>query len=492
MNSTIRPPVHWKVLSLSLAGFLAFTFCLFGMNSHAESPTTRSPSSPPATATTQEPTTVEYPQAMWKAAGITMAPAEAGTFTESVSLTGKIGLNEDKLAHLFPMVEGRADEVLAHLGQHVKKGELLLVVQSREVGQGMLQLFQDRLKLKFAETRFRWVKSVAENTQQLIDLIREGTSVDDIETKLKDRPMGENRERLMASYIAYYQAEKNLQRLAPLQQDGVVPARQILEAETQRSACRASLQSLTEQVSQDVIQSTALAAQTVKELETSIAVSETNLKILGFTEEELRDIDPARQGEQIAHYPVIAPFDGTVISKDVALLERVGPDKQIFTVADLSSVWVTADIYEENLPLLNDLQQQTIYLRSHALPNHRFEAKVFYTGDVVQESTRTIALRAVAPNPDGLLKPGMFVNIEFPSLLDAQVLRIPRTAIQDHGGKSFVFVHTKGEEFQIRAIERGRHNGEWVEILSGLRPGEEVVVSGGFALKTRMLSDLLE
>lgn len=443
----------------------------------------------PASRTASE--TIEFPQESWQAASIEIQPVQRSTFAQSVELTGKIALNDDHVAHIFPLVDGRVDEVRVQFGDKVKKGDLLVVVQSKEVGQAMLQLFQDRLQRDFTVTKDRWTQAVASNTQAMIKLIRDGAQIEDIEKQLTNRPLGEYRDKLMTAYISSYKSRKHLDRLAPLSKEGAIPGKQLLEAEAEWNAARATLQSLVEQIQQDSQQASTISTQSVKEFQTRVSVDETNLKILGFHDDSLLAIDPARQGEAIAHYPIYSPFDGTIISKDVVLLERVGPEKQILSIADLSTVWVTTDIYEEHLSLLGQLEKKIIRFRSNAWPGKTFEAQVFYTGDVVHESTRTISMRAVAENKEGLLKPGMFVNVEFPSLTQAEVLQVPLTSIQEHQGKSFVFVHLKDDVFERRDVTLGRRNSQAVEIQSGLQPGEMLVTSGGFALKTRMLADLL-
>jgi membrane fusion protein, heavy metal efflux system len=154
-------------------------------------------------------------------------------------------------------------------------------------------------------------------------------------------------------------------------------------------------------------------------------------------------------------------------------------------------VWVTADIYEEQLPLLKQLAGQAIVVRSDAWPGRQFAARVFYTGDLVDEASRTLALRALATNAEGLLKPGMFVNVELPSLTVKGVLQVPLTAVQNYEGKTFVFVHQGGEAFVRRDVRLGRRSAEGVEVLEGVQQGDNVVTSGGFALKSQMLADLV-
>jgi RND family efflux transporter MFP subunit len=180
-----------------------------------------------------------------------------------------------------------------------------------------------------------------------------------------------------------------------------------------------------------------------------------------------------------------------VISKDAVLLESVGPDRQVLSIANLSSVWVSVDIYEEHLSLLPNLEGQEIALKSAAWPGRTFKAKVFYTGDVVDETSRTVSMRALADNSDGLLKPGMFLKVSFPNAAPVDVVQVPDTCVLDHEGSSFVFVHKSGDHFERRDVQLGRRTEKSAEILSGLNAGESVVVKGGFALKSQMLADLL-
>ena len=438
-----------------------------------------------------EPGVVEYPREMWKAAGLEVQALVAGTLEDSLELTGKIALNDDGVAHIFPLVEGRVDEVKVQFGQRVKQGDLLVVVQSKEVGQAMLQLFQDRLLLEFAKTKDTWTQVASTNAKSMIQLIRDGAKIEEIERQLINRPMGDYRDRLMTAYIGHYKSQIHLERLAPLSEDGVVTGRQLLEAQADTNATRAGLQALLEQIEQDAHQASVLSTQTVKELQTRISVDETTLKILGFKPDAIESIDPEAQGEAIAHYPVYAPLDGTIISKDVVLLERVGPERQILSIADLSQVWVTTDVYEEHLAKLGNLEQRTIFLRSNAWPGKRFEARIFYTGDVVNEVSRTVSMRAVADNAEGLLKPGMFVNVEFPNVKREDVVQAPESAIQEHEGQAFVFVEVGEGRFARRDVTLGQRTSGAVEIAAGAQPGEVVVTRGGFALKSKMLAELL-
>lgn len=438
-----------------------------------------------------ETTLIEFPQESWLAAGIDIQPAKVSRLDQPVTVTGKVMLNEDRVAHIFPLVDGRVDAVKVGLGDRVKKGQVMAIIQSREVGDSMLRLVQDRLQLSFAIRKNEWIQAVAANSRTLIDLLRANASIEQVEAEMRNKPLGEYREKLMTAYIANDTAKKNLDRLTPLQGQGIVAARQLFEAEAAWTTTRATLKSLLEQIEQDAHQAAILAAQNVEELQTRIAVDETALKILGFADADIADIDPS-QGEDLAHCPVHAPFDGTVVSKDVVLLEHVGPSNQILGIADLGSVWLTADIYEDQVPLLHGIEDATVSFRSAAWPDKTFTARVFYTGDIVDAETRTVSMRAIADNAAGSLKPGMFVTVELPGSTQSTVLQVPRPAILEHEGRSFVFVHSGGDVFECRRVTVGRSTPQAAEITSGVKSGESVVVAGGFALKSRMLAELLE
>jgi cobalt-zinc-cadmium efflux system membrane fusion protein len=435
---------------------------------------------------------IRLPRDFWPAAGVELAKVARGDLARTIELTGKIALNEDRVAHIFPLVEGRVHEVNVQFGDRVRRGDRLVVVESREVGQAMLTLYQHRVERDAVLAKDRWVQKVAKNTSAMLELIRNEATIEEIERQLMDRPLGEFRERLMGAYIAHYKAKKQLDRLSPLHQEGTVTGKQMLEAEAEWNAARATLRSLVEQIQQDSERASLLSTQSVRELETHVAVAETNLEILGFDADALRDIQPAEQRQSLSHYPIYAPFDGTIISKDVVLLERVAPDRQILGIADLSTVWVTADLYEDHLTVLKSLKDQELTVRAEAWPDRTFQARVFYTGDMVQEGTRTISLRAAADNRERLLKPGMFVRVEFPASLSANVMQVPASAVQEHAGRTFVFVYQGGDLFERRDVVLGQRKDDVVEIVSGVEPGAEVVSAGGFALKSQMLADLLE
>lgn len=428
----------------------------------------------------------------WENKGIVVKPVEKLPFSESIRLTGRVSLNEDQISHIYPMVEGSVDQVLVGLGQVVQADDVLVVVHSRVVGQAKLELYQARLSLETAEVKDKLQQEVAENTRELLKALRDFASITEIESSFRNRTMGEYRERLLLAYSNYLKSDADLQRIEGIASDGAISTKQLHYAQAARNADQATFQARIEQIEFELRTSLLLSAQTMKEASTRVAVAETNLRILGCEETDIEAIDPKAQGQAISDYSIRAPFAGTVISKDVTVREQIRPDAQIISIADLSTVWITADIYQQNVPLLSSIAGKPVKVHNDAWPDRWFEAKIFYTGEIMDESTRTISMRAVAENKEHLLKPGMFVTIELSGEADPlPVLQIPTTSVLEHQSSQFVFVHQGGENFQRREVKLGQSNQLQSVVLSGLNQGDQVVVEGGFILKSQMLAELM-
>ncbi len=435
--------------------------------------------------------TVTLPKESWQASGIRIESVRRQPFSKTLRLTGKVSLNQDRVAHVYSMVEGTVDDVSVSLGQTVKANDLLAVIHSREVGAAKLELYQARLQLELKNSQYKLQQKITQNASELLTSLRQGTDIAQIEQRFRDRPMGDFRERAIGPYAAYLKSDADVQRLQGVAQSGAVSGKQLLAAISSRNADQATFQSRIEQIQYELETSTLMSSQAVKDAEAKVLVAATSLKILNVDSEEIDNIDPAKQGETLSHYPVRAPLDGTVLTKDVVLREQVRPDVMLLSIADLSTVWITANVYEEHLPLLDSFKNQTVTLRNDVLTDRTFTAKVFYTGEIMDEATRTISLQAIAGNDGHSLKPGMFVTIELPITQSPDPVLVPATAVQDHEGKKFVFVLDGENEFHRRDVQLGLTSEQSVIVKQGLSEGELIVTAGGFILKSQLLAELM-
>lgn len=431
--------------------------------------------------------TVHLAEGKQRTAGIRVEKAHRGDFTGSVRVTGKVALNEDRVTHIHPLVEGRVHEVNVQFGDRVKAGQVLAIIDSQQVGRAKLELYQKMLETRLAKVNHDWQKEISQNTQALIGELEKGVSIADIEKQFPDKPMGDFREQLLSAYAQLYKARADYKRLKELSDQGVTAGRRFIDAEAARDAAQATFSGSLEQIKFLAQRNELSAQQELEKAQTAEAVSREILGILGHRDVDMADIDPASQGEAISHYMVKAPFDGRLISKDIVLLDQVDPSTQMFSIADFSTVWVSADIYEKYLSLLDGLSEQTIQFDTNSYPDQHFEARIFYTGKIVDEKTRTADMRAIADNPDRQLKPGMFVELQLPAQTIPNVLQVPSSAIQKHEGEEFVFVRADEGLFQQKAVTLGRTSDGAVEITAGLKEGDPVVVQGAFALKSEML-----
>lgn len=435
--------------------------------------------------------TVTLPRASWDVAGVTVAKAVAAPLAETVRVTGRVALNEDRVAHVYPLVEGRVEKVEVRFGQEVEAGEVLAVIHSKEVGERKLELVQSRLAREIASLNRDRAAEVNRNAQELIAALEQGVSVEEIESRFRGRPMGGFRERLVTAYAAIAKATADFERLNELTGRGVTAAKDLTTAKAARDAAQAAFAALLDESRFDARQEATAAEYAFREADARVAAGEAALAILGYSQEDIAAIDPAKEGEALSHYPVVAPFDGTILTKDAVLFESVGPDRQLFQIVDLSSVWIVADIFERHLPIVVGLEGKQIAVQSELLPGLATKGTVFFTGETVEEATRTVRLRAVASNPDRQLKPGLFVEVELPAASGDGVVQVPEAAVVEHEGKTFVFIQDGEETFRRRDVTSGRKSDGQIEIVTGLKPGEPVVTGGAFALKSRLLADLM-
>lgn len=209
--------------------------------------------------------------------------------------------------------------------------------------------------------------------------------------------------------------------------------------------------------------------------------------------------DPVARGEVLATvesndslrtYDVKSEIAGTVTAKNVTLGELVGNDKSMFTVTDLSSVYVDLNVHREDFGQLR-VGQKVFLVASRRggdpgadepLP---IESTVSYLSPFGAENTQSMLARAVVPNPDGVLRPGLFINARVVTGEFEAPVAVKAAALQVMDEKTVVFVQ-EGDSFEARTVELGHRDPEWVEIVSGVLPGDQYVAGNSFILKAEI------
>ena len=217
---------------------------------------------------------------------------------------------------------------------------------------------------------------------------------------------------------------------------------------------------------------------------------EEQLHRFGLSDADLTRLTPenSESGHRTAsHTTLRAPVDGVVTKFDVAAGEVVEPDRELFTIADLSTVWVLADVYEKDLARLP--RSGDVDIRVDAYPDRVFRGALTYVSDVIDPKTRTAKVRCVVANADGLLKLDLFATVIIPTNQRRQSVVVPVPAVQQVDNQPVVFVRKTESQFERRKVTVGQTAGGVIEILDGLRNGEEVVADGSFYMKTALLRE---
>ncbi|MDH4154076.1 MAG: efflux RND transporter periplasmic adaptor subunit [Nitrospira sp.] len=206
------------------------------------------------------------------------------------------------------------------------------------------------------------------------------------------------------------------------------------------------------------------------------------LELLGVPREEIDRLD--REHTIKADMPLRAPFDGRVITRNITKGEVVETDQTLFTVANLTDVWVIGNVPEKDIRFIR--KDQTVNVVLAAYPHAIFSGTITYVGDMLDPATRTMSLRVTVPNPDRLLKPEMFAIISVYITSSPDALSIPLAAVHDGPAGKMVFVQREAGVFETRTVKLGNEEGDGVRVFEGVQAGEQVVTKGSFALKSEI------
>ena len=326
-------------------------------------------------------------------AGVRTVAAQEQELADTLTLTATVQANRERIAHVLPRVPGRITSVPVKLGDAVRQGQTLAVLESIEVGEAYSAYAQALAEANVAKTAF------------------------------------ERAERLHAEQI--------------------IPGKEHQRARGEYEKTRAQVQA-----------------------------AAGKLKMLGVSP------SAGAKGASVSAFPVTAPLAGTVIERKAVLGELAKADESLFTVADLSRVWLEANVSDADLGRVRNGARARAQIAG--LPDEAFEGKVGHVGAVMDKETRTAKAIIELPNPKGLLRPQMFASVAIEVGSSRKVLALPESAVTLVQGLPTVFVE-EAAGFEARPVElAGRLAGK-VVIKSGVQPGDLVVIEGVYALKARLL-----
>ena len=211
--------------------------------------------------------------------------------------------------------------------------------------------------------------------------------------------------------------------------------------------------------------------------ENLVAAAKKRLELWDISDRQIASI--TETGKPIQYLTLYAPASGFVMERNAYAKQRIMPDTVLYNIADLSTVWVVADVFEYEASNVRIGQAAALTLAY--LPGRTFRGRVSYILPTIDPATRTVKVRIEFPNPEFLLKPEMYGEVEFQTG-GARRLVVPQTAVLNSGDHQTVFVDRGNGYFEPRDVKIGAQNGGRIEILSGLKAGERIVISGNFLI----------
>jgi Cu(I)/Ag(I) efflux system membrane fusion protein len=208
-----------------------------------------------------------------------------------------------------------------------------------------------------------------------------------------------------------------------------------------------------------------------------LEVTRRRLRLWDITEDHIQDLE--RTGMVLKTLPIHSPITGTVIKKVALAGIHVNPGDELYTIADLSQIWIMADIYEYELPFIILGQTATVTLSYD--PRTVLTARVGFIYPTLDPQTRTAKVRFEMENPGEKLKPDMYANVELKIPLGTRLV-IPRDAVLESGERQVIFIHHGGGKLEWRNVKLGAKAGDWVEVLEGLKEGDHIVTSANFLI----------
>lgn len=491
----------WAALALCLillaASFVLHDALFHGRSLHASPTLPETTAEPEASAAPPQVRTVTLAEGKWNAAGIRIEPATQLSLPSEVGVAGKVEANPDRRVEIRPRAAGVVREVLVNLGRKVRKGELLAILDSPDIGTARLNLRGRQIELATARKEFDWKQQVANNVAQLVPAIRKGEPAAKIQKEYADRPLGADRALLLQAYSEFEIASHESEKTSALFKDQIIGEHPAFVALHTLEGTQAKLGAVLEQVRFDASHEQTLADQKVRLAEAAVIDAAQRLRILGVHEDisqllaQAGDVAASRSlaSEDVTACQVIAPFDGTIITKTAVPSQKADPTDILFLLADLNTVWVMANITEADLAALPTLQDGKIQMTVPAYPDRTFQAKLLSVGSMVDPTTRTVPLLAETENPDGLLKLGMFTRIVLDSPKPQEVLTVPTAAVVGIEEQEGVFLPSKqnGRTFTFQPVKLGREAGDRRVVRAGLTQGQSVVSIGAFFLKSELI-----
>ncbi len=423
------------------------------------------------------------------------AKVEQRELARTLRLTGSVQLDTSRVTDVTPPAAGRLVKVAARLGQAVKKCEVLAVIHSGEFGEAKAAYLDAYTKVEVACREQERQAAVGAALARVIAGLaewRQGDLRADPKTLAAAKEtLGEWKPKLLGAAAKLRLARSVYDRERALVEKQVSTKAEFEQAEQELRTAEAELDGLIEEAQLNLKLDGLRAETAVRQAAAAADAAEPRVHIFGVDHAVCEAVRARKGNGEFAHLPVLAPMAGTVTAQHVAEGRYVKDETTLFTLADLSNLWVWCNVYERDLAALQAGlaagKPLPAAVRVAAFGDEPFCGAVDLIDSTVDEHTRTIRVRAQVDNTQGKLRPGMFASVEIDLGAAGKAALVPRNAVLADDGKQFVFQEIKDGLWLRRDVVTGRSHEGLVEIVSGLEAHATVAAGGAFMLKSDIL-----
>lgn len=423
----------------------------------------------------------EMPEEAIKNADITIKTAGPAKLKILLKLAGEIGLNEEKVVHIVPRLDGVVKKVFKDLGDRVVSGEVLAIIESRELADAKINYLAAVKQANLAKADIERENLLLENTSRMLDLLQKKLDLEEVYRELQDLQIGKSRELLLPAYAKLSLAKSVYLREKKLFEKGISSESEYLLAEENYKSGEAKYIALREKIAYDGSWAVRQKSRTYEMEKLKLQTARQKLFMLGLTSQEVGTLFNQEE-HAFNKYELRSPVGGVIIQKHLSTGEAVKNDDGVFLLADFSDVWANIAIPAKDLKYVK--LGQTVTVKNENL-GIEAKGKLTYLDSIIDKKNRTVTGRVVIPNPGGHWRPGTFVTLELVLEERTVPLAVPTKAIQTIRDWSVVFVKY-GSFFEARPLELGENDGNWVEVLDGLSPGEQYVAQNSFVVKAEI------
>ena len=417
-------------------------------------------------------------------AGIETEVVRTRRLSNTIECLAEVSFDQTRLVKVTPRVGGVITDASVEIGSVVNADDLLAVLESPALGLTKSRYISVREGHLLAKADFERVDTIYRGTQRMLEVCTASTPSNEVRQELAEVRIGNAKSRLLQAHSALELAHLTLEREQTLLDKKITRERDFEAARSNLASADADFHATHEAIAFDSERDRLAAMRTLRVAKSEMEAVARELHILGLSDSQLTAIG-SESGVALSRYELRSPAAGRIVERRAVVGEVVEQRDALYTVADLSKMWVMMDLRERDLTLVR--VGLPVLFTVDGLRGHAFDGTVSWISSTVDDRTRTIKVRANFPNESGLLRANMFGLARIIVHENDEVVAIPSEAVQTDGCCQLVFVKQDETLFTPRKVSLGASANGYVEILSGLALGESVVTVGSFLMKTEIL-----